>query len=156
MESRSEEAPVGSLRSTTGADRLRRGYRHRAVIHGCIIEDDSLIVMGSVLLNDVRIGTGSVVAAGALVTEGTQVLPGSLVMGVPARVVRPGWMRAAHAHPAHVGALRGASAATPQRRISPLRTRSRFVMLKQWCSNVDATNARALLAPADFPTLRRS
>jgi carbonic anhydrase/acetyltransferase-like protein (isoleucine patch superfamily) len=67
----------------------RVGIGHRAVIHGCVIEDECLIGMGSVLLNDVRIGTGSVVAAGALVTEGTQVPPGSLVMGVPARVARP-------------------------------------------------------------------
>ena len=65
------------------------GIGHRAVIHGCVIEDDCLIGMGSVLLNDVRIGSGSVVAAGAVVTEGTKVPPGSLVMGVPARVARP-------------------------------------------------------------------
>lgn len=67
----------------------RVGIGHRAVIHGCVIEDECLIGMGSVLLNDVRVGTGSVVAAGALVTEGTLIPPGSLVMGVPARVVRP-------------------------------------------------------------------
>jgi carbonic anhydrase/acetyltransferase-like protein (isoleucine patch superfamily) len=66
----------------------RVGVGHRAVIHGCVIEDECLIGMGSILLNDVRIGRGSVVAAGALVTEGTHVPPGSLVMGVPARVVR--------------------------------------------------------------------
>lgn len=67
----------------------RVGIGHRAVIHGCTIEDDCLIGMGAVLLNDVCIGSGSVVAAGALVTEGTPVPSGSLVMGVPARVVRP-------------------------------------------------------------------
>jgi carbonic anhydrase/acetyltransferase-like protein (isoleucine patch superfamily) len=66
----------------------RVGIGHRAVIHGCVIEDECLIGMGSVLLNDVRIGTGSVVAAGALVTEGTQIPPGSLVMGMPGRVAR--------------------------------------------------------------------
>src|SRR6266498_2635580 len=58
------------------------------IVHVCIVEDDCLIGMGSILLNDVRIGTGSVVAAGAVVPEGTQVPPGSLVIGVPARVVR--------------------------------------------------------------------
>lgn len=67
----------------------RVGIGHRAVIHGCDIEDDCLIGMGSILLNNVRIGTGSVVAAGAVVPEGTVVPPGMLVMGVPARVVRP-------------------------------------------------------------------
>lgn len=66
----------------------RVGIGHRAVIHGCEIEDECLIGMGSILLNRVRIGTGSVVAAGAVMTEGTVVPPGSLVMGVPGKVVR--------------------------------------------------------------------
>ena len=61
---------------------------HRALIHACVIEDDCLIGMGSVLLNDVRIGSGSVVAAGAVVPEGLRVPPGSVVMGVPGRVAR--------------------------------------------------------------------
>jgi carbonic anhydrase/acetyltransferase-like protein (isoleucine patch superfamily) len=67
----------------------RVGVGHRVILHGCIVEDDCLIAMGSVLLNGVRVGTGSVVAAGAVVPEGMQVPAGSLVMGVPARVVRP-------------------------------------------------------------------
>jgi carbonic anhydrase/acetyltransferase-like protein (isoleucine patch superfamily) len=66
----------------------RVGIGHRAIIHGCIIEEECLIGMGTVLLNDVRIGAGSVVAAGALLSEGTHVPPGSLVMGMPGRVVR--------------------------------------------------------------------
>jgi carbonic anhydrase/acetyltransferase-like protein (isoleucine patch superfamily) len=65
----------------------RVGVGHRAILHGCTVEDDCLIGMGSVLLNGVRIGTGSVVGAGAVVLEGVQVPPGSLVVGVPARVV---------------------------------------------------------------------
>jgi len=67
----------------------RVGIGHRAIIHGCTIEDDCLIGMGSILLNDVVVGTGSVVAAGAVVREGFRIPPGSLVMGVPGRVVRP-------------------------------------------------------------------
>jgi carbonic anhydrase/acetyltransferase-like protein (isoleucine patch superfamily) len=66
----------------------RVGVGHRAILHGCTVEDDCLIGMGSVLLNGVRIGTGSVVGAGAVVPEGLQVPPRSLVLGVPARVVR--------------------------------------------------------------------
>ncbi|HTR19748.1 MAG TPA: gamma carbonic anhydrase family protein [Gemmatimonadales bacterium] len=72
--------------ATIGA---RVGVGHRAIIHGATVEDDCLIGMGSVLLNRVVIGTGSVIAAGAVVREGMVVPPGSLVMGVPARVVRP-------------------------------------------------------------------
>jgi carbonic anhydrase/acetyltransferase-like protein (isoleucine patch superfamily) len=61
---------------------------HRVILHGCTVEDDSLIGMGSVLLNGVRIGTGSVVAAGAVIPEGMAVPPGSVVIGVPGRIVR--------------------------------------------------------------------
>ena len=67
----------------------RVGVGHRAIIHGCTVEDDCLIGMGSILLNRCRIGAGSLVAAGAVVPEGMEVPPGSLVMGVPGRVVRP-------------------------------------------------------------------
>lgn len=66
----------------------RVGIGHRAIVHGCTIEDDSLIGMGSIVLSGAVIGQGSLVAAGAVVTEGTEVPPGSLVVGVPGRVVR--------------------------------------------------------------------
>ncbi|MDN5899426.1 MAG: gamma carbonic anhydrase family protein [Brachybacterium sp.] len=59
---------------------------HRAVLHGCTVEDDSLIGMGAVVLNGAVVGAGSLVAAGAVVTEGMQIPPGSLVAGVPAKV----------------------------------------------------------------------
>ena len=71
--------------ATVGA---RVGIGHRVVLHGCTIEDECLIGMGSVLLNGVHIGTGSVVAAGAVVPEGLIAPPGSVLVGVPARVTR--------------------------------------------------------------------
>ena len=61
---------------------------HKAMLHGCIIEDGSLIGMGATLLNGAKIGAGSLVGACALVTEGKEIPPGSLVMGAPAKVVR--------------------------------------------------------------------
>lgn len=67
----------------------RVGVGHRAILHGCTVEDECLIGMGSILLNRTVVGRGSVVAAGAVVPEGTHVPPGSLVMGVPGKVVRP-------------------------------------------------------------------
>jgi carbonic anhydrase/acetyltransferase-like protein (isoleucine patch superfamily) len=67
----------------------RVGVGHRAILHGCTVDDECLIGMGSVLLNGVHIGTGCVVAAGAVLREGMVVPPGSVVMGVPGRVVRP-------------------------------------------------------------------
>jgi carbonic anhydrase/acetyltransferase-like protein (isoleucine patch superfamily) len=65
------------------------GVGHRCILHGCTVEDDCLIGMGSVLLNGVHVGRGSVIGAGAVVPEGMTIPPGSLVMGVPARVRRP-------------------------------------------------------------------
>jgi carbonic anhydrase/acetyltransferase-like protein (isoleucine patch superfamily) len=65
------------------------GVGHRAILHGCTIEDRCLIGMGSVLLNNVHVGAGSVIGAGAVVPEGMRIPPGSLVLGVPAKVVRP-------------------------------------------------------------------
>jgi carbonic anhydrase/acetyltransferase-like protein (isoleucine patch superfamily) len=67
----------------------RVGVGHRAVLHGCTVEDECLVGMGAILLNRVRIGTGSVIGAGAILPEGMDVPPGSLVLGVPGRVVRP-------------------------------------------------------------------
>jgi carbonic anhydrase/acetyltransferase-like protein (isoleucine patch superfamily) len=62
---------------------------HRAVVHGCTVEDDCLIGMGAIVLNGAVVGRGSLVAAGAVVLEGTAVPPDSLVAGVPAKVKRP-------------------------------------------------------------------
>ncbi|WP_438856449.1 gamma carbonic anhydrase family protein [Agromyces sp. M3QZ16-3] len=82
---------------------------HRAVLHGCTVEDDCLIGMGATILNGAVIGRGSLVAAGAVVLEGTVVPPGSLVAGVPGKVRREltadeqaGIRRNAEAYLAHV------------------------------------------------------
>jgi len=61
---------------------------HQAILHGCTIEDDSLVGMGARILNGAIIGTGAIVGAGALVTEGKRFEAGSLIVGSPARVVR--------------------------------------------------------------------
>jgi carbonic anhydrase/acetyltransferase-like protein (isoleucine patch superfamily) len=61
---------------------------HRAILHGCLIEDEVLVGMGAIVMNGAEIGSGSIVAAGAVVLEGTRVPPHSLVAGVPAAVRR--------------------------------------------------------------------
>ena len=61
---------------------------HRAVLHGCTIEADVLIGMGSIVMNGAVIGTGSIVGAGTLIPEGVVIPPNSLVMGVPGKVRR--------------------------------------------------------------------
>jgi carbonic anhydrase/acetyltransferase-like protein (isoleucine patch superfamily) len=67
----------------TIGDRVSVG--HSVVLHGCTVEDDSLIGIGAIVLNGARIGRGAVVAAGALVPEGMEVPPDTLVMGTPAK-----------------------------------------------------------------------
>ena len=69
------------------ADRVSVG--HGAIVHGCTVEEDCLIGMGARILDGALIGAGSFVGAGALVTQGQVVPAGHLVMGVPAKVVRP-------------------------------------------------------------------
>lgn len=60
---------------------------HRAILHGCEVEDDVLIGMGAIVLNGARIGAGALVAAGAVVREGMEVPPMSLAVGVPAKIL---------------------------------------------------------------------
>ena len=61
---------------------------HRAMLHGCIIGEGSLIGMGAIVLNGARIGEGCLIGAGALITEGKDIPDGALVMGAPGKVVR--------------------------------------------------------------------
>ena len=62
---------------------------HSVTLHGCYIEQGSLIGIGSIVLDDVRVGAQSLVAAGCLLAPGTIIPPRSLVMGAPAKVKRP-------------------------------------------------------------------
>jgi carbonic anhydrase/acetyltransferase-like protein (isoleucine patch superfamily) len=61
---------------------------HNAVLHGCTVEDDSLVGMGAVVLNGASIGAGSLIAAGAVVPQGAVIPPRSMVAGVPGKVRR--------------------------------------------------------------------
>jgi carbonic anhydrase/acetyltransferase-like protein (isoleucine patch superfamily) len=62
---------------------------HRVILHGCTVGNNVLVGMGSVILNGARIADDSLVGAGALVTEGRAFPAGSLILGSPAKVVRP-------------------------------------------------------------------
>jgi carbonic anhydrase/acetyltransferase-like protein (isoleucine patch superfamily) len=61
---------------------------HRVTLHGCSVEDHSLVGMSSTILNGARIGRHCLVGAGTLITEGKEIPDGCLVMGSPGRVVR--------------------------------------------------------------------
>ena len=62
---------------------------HRAIAHGAHIGYHSLIGMGAIVMNGARIGAHSLVGAGALVTEGKAFPERSLILGSPARLMRP-------------------------------------------------------------------
>jgi carbonic anhydrase/acetyltransferase-like protein (isoleucine patch superfamily) len=61
---------------------------HRAILHGCMIGENSLVGMGATVLNGARIGRNSLVGANALVTEGKEFPDNSLIVGSPARSIR--------------------------------------------------------------------
>ena len=61
---------------------------HLVMLHGCIIEDDCLIGIGSTILNKAKIGRYSIIGANALVTENKVIPERSLVLGSPGKVVR--------------------------------------------------------------------
>jgi len=62
---------------------------HQAILHGCTLKDDCLIGMGARILNGAVIDSECLVGAGALVTEGKTFAAGSLIVGSPARLLRP-------------------------------------------------------------------
>lgn len=61
---------------------------HGAIVHGCHIEDNVLIGMGSIILNGAKIGKNSIIGAGSLVTENKEFEEGVLIIGSPAKAVR--------------------------------------------------------------------
>ena len=61
---------------------------HKVMLHGCTIGDDSLIGIGSTILNGAVIGRNCIVGAHALVTEGKSFPDGSLILGTPAKIAR--------------------------------------------------------------------
>lgn len=61
---------------------------HGAIIHGCTIDDNSLIGMGAIILNGAKIGKNCIIAAGALVPQNKEIPDNSLVMGSPGKIIR--------------------------------------------------------------------
>lgn len=61
---------------------------HGAVVHGVFVGDNTIVGMGSTLLDGARIGKNCLVGGGAVVTGKMDAPDGSLVAGNPARVIR--------------------------------------------------------------------
>lgn len=61
---------------------------HKAILHGCKIDDGSLIGMGAIVLNHAVIGKGCLIGANSLIAEGKVIPDNSLVVGSPGKVIR--------------------------------------------------------------------
>jgi carbonic anhydrase/acetyltransferase-like protein (isoleucine patch superfamily) len=82
----------GSVLHTDPGIRLTLGrgvsIGHKAMLHGCTVQDGALIGINSVILNNAVIGKGSLVGANSLVPEGRVIPEGVLALGSPAKVLR--------------------------------------------------------------------
>ena len=61
---------------------------HLVMLHGCTVDDNSLIGIGAVVLNNAKIGKNCIIGSKALITENKEIPDNSLVMGSPGKVVR--------------------------------------------------------------------
>ena len=61
---------------------------HKVMLHGCAIGDNSLIGIGSIILNHAKVGSNCIVGANSLITEAKEFPDGVLIVGSPAKVVR--------------------------------------------------------------------
>ncbi len=61
---------------------------HRALVHGCTIEDNVLIGMGAIVMDNAIVEQNCLIAAGAVVLENTVCKTGGVYAGVPAKRVK--------------------------------------------------------------------
>ncbi|MEE8836777.1 MAG: gamma carbonic anhydrase family protein [Eubacteriales bacterium] len=61
---------------------------HSAIIHGCTIDDNALIGMGSIIMNGAHIGKNCIIGAGSLITQNTVIPDNSMAFGRPAKIIR--------------------------------------------------------------------
>ena len=82
----------GSVLHTDPGYKLKVGkgvtVGHMVMLHGCQISDDTLIGIGSIILNNAKIGKNCIIGANSLITENKIIPDNSLVVGSPGRVLR--------------------------------------------------------------------
>jgi carbonic anhydrase/acetyltransferase-like protein (isoleucine patch superfamily) len=61
---------------------------HRALVHGCTIEDNVLIGMGAIVMDHALVKKNTIIAAGAIVLENTICEENSIYAGIPAKKVK--------------------------------------------------------------------
>ena len=79
----------GSVLHTVGYPLIGKNVTigHLVMLHGCTIDNNSLIGIGRVL-NRAKIGKNCIIGAKSLVTERKEIPDNSLVMGSPGKVIR--------------------------------------------------------------------
>ena len=75
------------LSKTVVGERVTVG--HNVTLHGAQVGDECIVGMGSILLDNCQIGSRCLIGAGSLITQNVVIPSGSLVLGSPARVIRP-------------------------------------------------------------------
>ena len=61
---------------------------HGAILHGCFIDETTVIGMNAVLLNGCHIGKNCIIGANALVSEGMIIEDNSIAVGIPCKVIK--------------------------------------------------------------------
>ena len=61
---------------------------HMVMLHGCQVDDDTLIGIGSTILNKTKIGKNCIIGANTLIPENKTIPDRSLVIGSPGKVIR--------------------------------------------------------------------
>jgi len=61
---------------------------HRAIVHGCTIEDNVLIGMGAIVMDHAHVPSNTLIAAGAIVLENSKLESMHIYAGVPAKKVK--------------------------------------------------------------------
>ena len=61
---------------------------HNVIIHSCSVGDNTIVGMGSTVLNRTKIGKNCMIGANSLVTHSIPTEDGVLILGSPAKIVR--------------------------------------------------------------------
>jgi carbonic anhydrase/acetyltransferase-like protein (isoleucine patch superfamily) len=61
---------------------------HRAIVHGCTVNDNALIGMGAIVMDHAVVNENCIIAAGAVVLENAICEPGCIYAGIPAKKVK--------------------------------------------------------------------
>jgi carbonic anhydrase/acetyltransferase-like protein (isoleucine patch superfamily) len=61
---------------------------HNAIVHGCMVNDNVLVGMGSIIMDNAVVNSNTIIAAGAVVLEDTICEGGAIYAGVPAKKVK--------------------------------------------------------------------